>query len=180
MIQVRFRKLFVGGLDPSITEEDLRAHFSKFGTLTGCTVHRDLETGRSRGFGFITFEDIISVDRVQSSRPHHIKGCEVTVKRAVPKECFQEFDGLLTVNRLFVGGLKPEMDERTLKEHFSSFGLVRKVELMVDRRTNTPRGFAFVEFEDYDPVDKVMLHGTTHAIKGQDVTVGKGSGFTCM
>ncbi|XP_035227781.1 heterogeneous nuclear ribonucleoproteins A2/B1-like [Stegodyphus dumicola] len=172
MIQVRFRKLFVGGIDSSITESDLINYFEKFGTVTGCTIHRDRDTGRSRGFGFITFQEPASVDAVQLSRPHIINGCEVTLKRAVPREFFQEFDGLLTVNRIFVGGLRSEIQESDIREYFSNFGKIRKVDIMMDRNTNTKRGFAFVEFDDYDPVDKAVLQGN-HVILGQDVTVRK-------
>lgn len=98
---------------------------------------------------------------------------QVTLKRAVPKELFQEFDGLLTVNRIFVGGLKQEVEESDLRDYFSTFGRVRKIDIMVDRNTNAKRGFAFVEFGDYDPVDKVVLHGN-HTIQEQEVTVRKG------
>lgn len=94
------------------------------------------------------------------------------MKRAVPKELFQEFDGLLTVNRIFVGGLRQEIQESHIREYFSSFGSVRKIDVMVDRNTNTKRGFAFVEFEDYDPVDKVVLQGR-HILHGTEVTVRK-------
>ncbi|GFU43711.1 heterogeneous nuclear ribonucleoprotein A2 homolog 1 [Nephila pilipes] len=172
MIQVRFRKLFVGGINSDITESDLKAYFEKFGVITGCTIHRNRDTGRSRGFGFVTFKDSSAVDAVQNSRPHTISTCDVTTKRAVPREFFEIFDGLLTVNKIFVGGLRQEVQESELREYFGSFGRVKKIDIMVDRNTNTMRGFAFVEFDDYDPVDKVVLHGN-HVIHGQDVTVRK-------
>ena len=98
---------------------------------------------------------------------------QLTLKRAVPKELFQECDGLLTVNRIFVGGLRQEVDESDLREYFGKYGTVRKIEVMMDRHTNTKRGFAFVEFDDYDPVDKAVMQGK-HRIGGQDVTVKKG------
>ncbi|GBM14247.1 Heterogeneous nuclear ribonucleoproteins A2/B1 [Araneus ventricosus] len=172
MIQVRYRKLFVGGINSDVTENDLKAYFEKFGVLTGCTIHRNRDTGRSRGFGFVTFKDPSSVDAAQSSRPHAIGNCEVTTKRAVPREYFELFDGLLTVNKIFVGGLRQDIQESDLQEYFGSFGRVKKIDIMVDRNTNTLRGFAFVEFDDYDPVDKVVLLGN-HFIRGHDVTVKK-------
>lgn len=77
VFQVRFRKLFIGGIHPSITDKDIKEYFGKFGPITNCTIHRDRLTGRSRGFGFITFDDPASVDDVQQNRPHVIEGCEV-------------------------------------------------------------------------------------------------------
>jgi RNA recognition motif-containing protein len=49
-------KLFVGGLSWDTTTEDLTNAFAKFGTVIDATVILDRATGRSRGFGFVTFE----------------------------------------------------------------------------------------------------------------------------
>ncbi len=50
-------KLFVGGLDWNTEQEQLKAAFSSFGPLREVTVVSDRYTGRSRGFGFVTFEN---------------------------------------------------------------------------------------------------------------------------
>jgi hypothetical protein len=50
-------KLFVGGLAWATTGETLREAFEAFGTVTEATVVSDRETGRSRGFGFVAFEN---------------------------------------------------------------------------------------------------------------------------
>lgn len=50
-------KLFVGGLDWNTEGEQLREAFSRFGALREATVVADRDTGRSRGFGFVTFEN---------------------------------------------------------------------------------------------------------------------------
>jgi len=48
-------KLFVGGLAWATRDDDLHAAFSRFGDVTDARVVLDRETGRSRGFGFVTF-----------------------------------------------------------------------------------------------------------------------------
>ena len=50
-------KLFVGGLSWDTSSEGLRTAFAKFGAIIEATVIPDRETGRSRGFGFVTFEN---------------------------------------------------------------------------------------------------------------------------
>lgn len=50
------KKLFVGGLSWDTNDESLRAAFEKFGAIGEAIVIADRETGRSRGFGFVTFE----------------------------------------------------------------------------------------------------------------------------
>ena len=48
-------KLFVGGLSWGITDADLRKAFALYGEITEAKVITDRDTGRSRGFGFVTF-----------------------------------------------------------------------------------------------------------------------------
>ena len=51
------RKLFVGGLAWKTSDDMLRGAFEKFGEIVEAKVIMDRETGRSRGFGFVTFAD---------------------------------------------------------------------------------------------------------------------------
>ncbi len=51
------RKLFVGGLSWNTTDEGLREAFSRFGSVVEAKVVSDRETGRSRGFGFVSYQD---------------------------------------------------------------------------------------------------------------------------
>ena len=50
------KKLFVGGLSWGSDDESLRQAFEKFGHVSEAKVITDRETGRSRGFGFVTFD----------------------------------------------------------------------------------------------------------------------------
>ena len=51
------KKLFVGGLSWDTTDASLGQAFESFGEITEAKVITDRETGRSRGFGFVTFVD---------------------------------------------------------------------------------------------------------------------------
>ena len=81
----QFRKLFIGGLNYETTETGLRDHFMVYGDIVDCVVMRDNSSGRSRGFGFITYKDVKGIDDSQADRPHHIEGREVETKRAMPR-----------------------------------------------------------------------------------------------
>ena len=50
-------KLFVGNISWNLDDEGLRGHFAAFGNIEECRIITDRETGRSRGFGFITFTE---------------------------------------------------------------------------------------------------------------------------
>jgi RNA recognition motif-containing protein len=47
------KKLFVGGIPFSATENELREHFAQAGTVESATIIMDRATGRSKGFGFV-------------------------------------------------------------------------------------------------------------------------------
>ena len=60
------KKLFVGGLAWATSSEGLRAAFEKFGEITDAIVLTDRETGRSRGFGFVTFKEDSAADQAMA------------------------------------------------------------------------------------------------------------------
>jgi hypothetical protein len=53
------KKVFVGGLGPGTSAKTLRSYFGQFGTIIDCAVIADGTTRRSRGFGFVEFQDEI-------------------------------------------------------------------------------------------------------------------------
>jgi len=79
------KKLFVGGIPISLTQADFRKFFETFGTVAEAQVMTERESGRSRGFGFVTFHDDESVEKVLA-KTHSIQGKPVEVKRAEPKK----------------------------------------------------------------------------------------------
>lgn len=166
------RKLFIGGLNYSTTDETLKEYFSKFGELVDCVVMKFRDTKRSRGFGFVTYATVEQVDECQSNRPHTIDGTKVETKRATPRDDTGPGSGQ-TVCKIFLGGLKDGVSDDNLREYFGEFGNVVQVEQMTDKVTGRKRGFGFVEFDDYDPVDKLMLKGNHHNVNGFKIDVKK-------
>src|SRR5580692_6581902 len=61
--------------------------------------------------------------------------------------------------------------EATLREVFSEYGTVTKVQLIMDRETGRPRGFAFVEMSDGGPQAIEALNGTQ--LDGRNLTVNE-------
>ncbi len=57
------KKLFVGSLSWNTDDRGLREAFAPHGEITEATVITDRDTGRSRGFGFVTFADDDAADK---------------------------------------------------------------------------------------------------------------------
>uniref|UniRef100_A0A8D0ZX71 Heterogeneous nuclear ribonucleoprotein A3 n=1 Tax=Sus scrofa TaxID=9823 RepID=A0A8D0ZX71_PIG len=150
------RKLFIGGLSFETTDDSLREHFEKWGTLTDCVVMRDPQTKCSRGFGFVTYSCVEKVDAAMCARPHKVDGHVVEPKRAVSRENSLKPGAHLTVKKIFVGGIK-DTEEYNLRDYFEKYGKIETIEVMEDRQSGKKRGFAFVTFDDHDTVDKIVV-----------------------
>ena len=57
---------------------------------------------------------------------------------------------------MFVGGIKDNMDENLLTDYFSQYGNIESIDIVADKDTGKKRGFAFLVFDDTDPVDKIV------------------------
>ncbi|OQD65048.1 hypothetical protein PENPOL_c006G01425 [Penicillium polonicum] len=143
------RKMFIGGLNWETTDESLRDYFSQFGEVQECTVMRDSATGRSRGFGFLTFRDAKTVNTVMV-KEHYLDGKIIDPKRAIPRDEQEK------TSKIFVGGVSQEATEQDFKQFFMQFGRVVDATLMMDKDTGRPRGFGFVTFDGDAAVEKAL------------------------
>jgi RNA-binding protein Musashi len=81
-----FPKVFLGGLPSNVTETDLRLFFGRYGKVMEVVIMYDQEKKKSRGFGFLSFEDEQSVDRVTTEHYITLNGKQVEIKKAEPRD----------------------------------------------------------------------------------------------
>jgi cold-inducible RNA-binding protein len=80
-------KLYVGNLSFQTTEQDLNALFAAHGTVTESNLMMDRETGRPRGFGFVTMSSADEGNRaIEALHGKNIDGRDLTVNEARPME----------------------------------------------------------------------------------------------
>ena len=74
------RKLFAGGLPQDAKEAQIKEHFGQFGEIETVTLKTDMATGRSRGFCFIVYKSVDSLEAAVAAE-HTISDKKVFVKK---------------------------------------------------------------------------------------------------
>jgi len=124
------RKIFLGGLSSDTVEKDLKIHFTQFGQIIDAHVMRDRESGKSRGFGFVTFAcSFMAEAALEHAEGHTINGKKIEPQLATPdvpryKKTIPEMEKELDVEcenkrSVFVGALKDSITEDNLVSYFS-------------------------------------------------------------
>ena len=76
-------KLFVGGLAWATDDSSLKNHFEQCGEVTDAVVITERDTGRSRGFGFVTFaEEDMATEAVNSLNGSELDGRTIRIDKA--------------------------------------------------------------------------------------------------
>ncbi|PSN31968.1 RNA-binding protein squid, partial [Blattella germanica] len=83
--KARHGKIFVGGLVPDLSDDDIKSFFAQYGTIVEVEMPFDKTKNQRKGFCFITFESEQVVQELLKSPKQSINGKEVDVKKATPK-----------------------------------------------------------------------------------------------
>ncbi|XP_065556227.1 heterogeneous nuclear ribonucleoprotein A/B-like [Artemia franciscana] len=84
--KARTGKIFVGGLVPEISDDDIKAYFGQFGNIVEVELPFDKTKNQRKAFCFITFDDEKVANELVKKPKQTIKDKEVDVKKATPKE----------------------------------------------------------------------------------------------
>lgn len=81
------KKLFVANIPWSVNNEGLKDMFSKFGEILEAEVISDRTSGRSKGFGFVTFQNEEDAKKaIEEMNGKEIEGRKIVVNVARPRE----------------------------------------------------------------------------------------------
>ena len=79
------KKIYVGNLPFSSTEDEIRQLFSQYGTVTSVALITDRDTGAPRGFGFVEMEEG-GDEAINALNNHELGGRNLKVNEAEPRE----------------------------------------------------------------------------------------------
>uniref|UniRef100_A0A8C5ZFH7 Heterogeneous nuclear ribonucleoproteins A2/B1 n=1 Tax=Marmota marmota marmota TaxID=9994 RepID=A0A8C5ZFH7_MARMA len=90
--RVTVKKLFVGRIKEDIEEHHLRDYFEEYGKIDTIEIITDRQSGKKRGFGFVTFDDHDPVDKIVLQKYHTINGHNAEVRKALSRQEMQKED----------------------------------------------------------------------------------------
>ncbi|KAI5068437.1 hypothetical protein GOP47_0016782 [Adiantum capillus-veneris] len=170
-------KLYVGNLPWSCNSEELAGVFQKVGSVDMVEVIYDKESGRSRGFGFVTMSSVedcnTAIEKLDGADyagrtlrvnfPNRNRG-DAPTPRAPRMDQNNS-------NKLFVGNLAWGVDDGMLHDLFSEHGKVLEARVVNDRETGRSRGFGFVTMSTEAEVNQALNKMDGAAIEGRNLRV---------
>lgn len=136
------RTLFLGNLDITVTEADLRRAFDRFGVITEVDIKRPTR-GQTSTYGFLKFENLDMAHRAKLSMSGKVVGLnqiKIGYGKATP------------TTRLWVGGLGPWVPVAALAREFDRFGTIRTIDY---RKGDT---WAYIQYESLDAAQAACTH----------------------
>lgn len=163
------RKLFVRGLAWETSSQTLCDAFEQYGEIEEGAVIMDKTSGKSRGFGFVTFKHMDSAQRALKEPSKTIDG-RITVSNLAVASTGPGQSTDQAQRKLYIGGLSYDTANDKLLEVFSKYGEIEEGSVAYDKNTNKSRGFAFVTFKTVEAT-KRALKEPNKTIDGRTVTV---------
>ncbi|KAL3130811.1 hypothetical protein ABBQ38_000147 [Trebouxia sp. C0009 RCD-2024] len=160
------RKLVILGLPWDTDEETLQQYFSQFGALEEAVIMKDRSTGKSRGFGFVTFLHHSDAQHVAVT-DHQVDG-----RRCEAKFALQRGGGTPNrTTRIFVARIPSAVSDQQFRSYFEQFGIVQDAYMPKDAFKQGHRGIGFVTYASVEPVEHVMA--STHTLNGQELAIDR-------
>ena len=163
------RKMFVGALSPSTDDQSMKNYFLQFGDIVSLTIKYDPISKRSKGYGFLTFGNKKSVDKVLEKQEHMLDGRLIDPKRLESRKLTSTGG---RTKKIFVGGVPIGMSKGKIEAYFGAKGEIDEIALVTNKATNTRRGFVFITFKSERTVDD-LVNVRFHTIDGSRVEVKK-------
>ncbi|KAK4399212.1 UBP1-associated protein 2C [Sesamum angolense] len=143
------RKLFVRGLGWETTTEKLRQVFAAYGELdeANTIVITDKNSGKSKGYGFVTFKHIDAAILALKEPNKKIDGRITVTQLAAAGNSGNSHSSDVALRKIYVGNIPFEISSERLLSHFSMYGEIEEGPLGFDKQTGKAKGFAFFVYK---------------------------------
>lgn len=159
--------IYVGNIDQKVSEEILWELFTQCGPVINVHLPKDKISNDHQGFAFVEFRSEEDADyAIKIMHMVKLYGKPLKVNRATQDKRTQEIGA-----NLFVGNLAEEVDEKKLKDIFSSFGVVLSTKIMRDPESGISKHYGFVSFDNFDSSDEAITKMNGQYLSGKPIEV---------
>eukprot|EP00301_Raphidiophrys_heterophryoidea_P022335 c6519_g1_i1.p1 GENE.c6519_g1_i1~~c6519_g1_i1.p1 ORF type:complete len:541 (-),score=175.40 c6519_g1_i1:93-1589(-) len=143
--------LFVNYLPQSVDDNMLHQLFKPFGDIESCKVMLDLNTHRSRCFGFVKYKSLENAKlAMQEMNGKRLEHKSLIVKYANTSDTTSV--GTPSTN-VYIKGLPPQYNNHDLRALFERYGVIEDCRVLVDVTSGVSRGIAFARFANIQDAD---------------------------
>lgn len=160
--------LYVGELDPSVTEAMLYELFSSIGQVASIRVCRDAVTRRSLGYAYVNYNSTADGERALEDLNYTLikgKPCRIMWSQRDPalRKTGQ--------GNVFIKNLDSAIDNKALHDTFAAFGNILSCKVAQDELGNS-KGYGFVHYETADAANNAIKHVNGMLLNDKKVFVG--------
>ncbi|KAK1309220.1 Polyadenylate-binding protein RBP45B [Acorus calamus] len=159
---ISHRKIFVRGLSPDSTSDDLVGTFSPYGDLEDCNVVLDRPSGKCKGYGFVLFRRRSAALKALKHPEKKIRGrpayCQLASLGPSSSERSgdQHHHADVAGRKIYVSNVHQDVDRGRLRSFFERFGEIETGPLGFDTTTGKSRGFALFVYRTQEGAKKAM------------------------